>query len=313
MNKKLLYTALLVLSISFSFSQTKEELESQLKTKNDSISAIQGRADVIQGQINALPGWRVGAFGTIGGSLSNFNNWYSQGTPNNSTGNIGFTVNGYANLIQDKFFWRNSLSTNLNWVKLDNKDSDLDDEDFNPTTDVFNLSSLYGRNLSDKWAVSVLTEYRTTVLNNFNDPGYLDFGVGLTWTPITDLIVVIHPINYNFVFSKEDTIFESSLGAKIVADYIRQIGAVNFKSNLSMFQSYKSGDLSNWTWTNSFGYTLWKMIGVGFDFGLRSNKQEALNYALSQYDPMGTGGIPTFDNVDNDVQTYWTLGLSYKF
>ena len=313
MKKKLLFTTLLLLSISLGFSQTKEELETELKTKKDSISAIQGRADAIQGQIDALPGWRVGAFGTIGGSLSNFNNWYSQGTPNNSTGNIGFTVNGYANLVQDKFFWRNALSANLNWVKLDNKDTDLDDDSFNPTTDVFNLSSLYGRKVSDKWAVSALTEYRTTLLNNFNDPGYLDFGVGMTWTPITDLIVVIHPLNYNFVFSKGDTVFDSSLGAKIVADYTRQIGAINFKSNLSMFQSYKSGDLSNWTWTNSFGYTLWKMIGVGFDFGLRSNKQEALNYALSQFDPMGTGEIPTFDNVDNDLQTYWTLGLSYKF
>ncbi|OUR93212.1 hypothetical protein A9Q87_05875 [Flavobacteriales bacterium 34_180_T64] len=313
MNKKLLFTTLLVLSISFGFSQTKEELEDVLKIKKDSISAIQGRADAIQGQIDTLPGWRVGAFGTIGGSLSNFNNWYSQGTPNNSSGNIGFTVNGYANLIQDKFFWRNSLTTNFNWVKLDNKDTDLDDDDFKPTTDVFSLSSLYGRKLSDKWAVSALTEYRTTLLDNFNDPGYLDFGIGLTWTPLTDLIVVIHPLNYNFVFSDGDTVFDSSLGAKIVADYTRQIGAINFKSNLSMFQSYKNGDLSNWTWTNSFGYTLWKMIGVGFDFGLRSNKQEALNYALGQYDPMGTSAIPTFDNVDNDLQTYWTLGLSYNF
>ena len=55
------------------------------------------------------------------------------------------------------------------------------------------------------------------------------------------------------------------------------------------------------------------MIGVGFDFGLRSNRQEALSYALGQFDPMGTGAIPDFDNVDNDLQTYYTLGLSYKF
>ena len=184
-------------------------------------------------------------------------------------------------------------------------------DDFNPTTDVFNISSLYGRNLSEKLAVSTLMEYRTTLLDNFNDPGYLDVGVGFTWLPIEDLIVVVHPLNYNFVFADSNTVFESSLGAKIVADYTRQIGAVNFKSNLSAFQSYKSGDLSNWTWSNSFGYTLWKMIGVGFDFGLRSNKQEALNYALSTFD--GTGETPDFKNVDNDLQTFWTIGLSYKF
>lgn len=294
-------------------SQTKEELETQKAEKQAIADAAQAEANALQAQIDALPGWRVGAFGTIGGSLSNFNNWYAQGAPNNSSGNIGFTVNGYANLIEEKFFWRNALTTNLNWVKLDNKDIDTDDDDFNPTTDVFNISSLYGRNITEKLAASALMEYRTTVLNNFNDPGYLDVGIGATWTPIENLIVVVHPLNYNFVFADNDAVFESSLGAKIVADYTRQIGAINFKTNLSAFQSYKSNDLSNFTWTNSFSYTLWKMIGVGFDFGLRSNKQEALAYALGQFDPLSGDDEPTFDNVDNDLQTYYTIGLSYKF
>jgi len=221
------------------------------------------------------------------------------------------TVNAFANLKEEKFFWRNAANVNLAWVKLDDKDDPNDDDSFRQATDVFNISSLYGRKLSEKFAISTLAEYRTTLLSNFNDPGYLDIGVGATWTPIPDLIVVMHPLNYNFVFSSEDTIFESSMGAKIVADYTRQIGAVSFKSNLSMFQSYKSSDLSNWTWTNSFSYTLWKMIGVGFDFGLRNNKQETLNYIVNRAptpDPNAT-----FDTIDNELQTYWTLGLSYKF
>ena len=312
MTKKLLLSTLLILTISFGFSQTKEELQAQKAEKQAIADAAQGEANALQAQIDALPGWRTGAFGVIGGSLSNFNNWYSQGAPNNSTGNIGITVNGYANLIQEKFFWRNALTTNLNWTKLDNKDVDFDSDKFEPVTDVFNISSLYGKNITSTLAASALMEYRTTLLNNFNDPGYLDLGIGATWTPIDNLIVVIHPLNYNFVFAENDAVFESSLGAKIMADYTRQIGDVNFKTNLSMFQSYKSGDLSNFTWTNSFSYNLWKMIGVGFDFGLRSNKQEALNYALAQFagDP---ADVPTFGNVDNELQTYYTLGLTYKF
>ena len=164
-----------------------------------------------------------------------------------------------------------------------------------------------------KWAVSGLVEYRTTLLDNFNDPGYLDVGVGATWTPLENLIVVIHPLNYNFVFADNDAIFESSAGAKIVADYTRQIGAISFKTNFSTFQSYKSSDLSNFTWTNSFSYTLWKMIGVGFDFALRSNKQEALAFAQGQFDETSGDPEPTFDNIDNKLQTYYTIGLSYKF
>jgi hypothetical protein len=302
MTKKLLLTSVLMLSMMFSFSQTKEELEAQKAEKQAEADAAQAEADALQAQIDALPGWRIGAFGTIGGSLSNFNNWYAQGVPNNSSGNIGITVNGYANLIEEKHFWRNALTANLNWVKLDDKDTDLDSGDFNPTTDVFNISSLYGRNLSEKIAVSALMEYRTTLLDNFNDPGYLDVGVGFTWLPIKDLIVVVHPLNYNFVFADNDTVFESSLGAKILIDYTRQIGAINFKTNLSAFQSYESSDLSNWTWNNSFSYTIWKMIGVGFDFGLRSNQQEAANFQ----------GVALAD-ADNKLQSFYTIGLSYKF
>jgi hypothetical protein len=311
--KKVLLLLTLFIGISTLNAQTKQELQAQKTEKQAAADVLQAEANALQAQINALPGWRKGAFGTIGGSLSNFNNWYSQGAPNNASGNIGFTLNGYANLIEEKFFWRNSLSTNLNWVKLDNKDNPNDDDSFKSTTDVFNVSSLYGRNITKTLAASGLMEYRTTLLDNFNNPGYLDLGIGATWTPIENLIVVIHPLNYNFVFADNDAVFQSSLGAKIVADYTRQIGAVNFKTNFSTFQSYKSGDLSNFTWTNSFGYTLWKMIGVGFDFGLRSNKQEALNYIQTL--PVVDGGNPaeTFATVDNKLQTYYTVGLSYKF
>ncbi|AIZ41112.1 DUF3078 domain-containing protein [Cellulophaga baltica] len=308
--KKLVFTLVASFAITAGFSQTVEELKAEQAPKKDSIAALQGKVDALQAQIDAMPGWKIGAFGTIGGSISSFSNWYAQGTPDNSSGNIGFTVNAFANLKEEKFFWRNSANVNFAWVKLDDKNDPTDSDNFEATTDVFQLTSLYGRNITKTLAASGLAEYRTTVLNNFNDPGYLDLGIGATWTPIQDLIVVIHPLNYNFVFSKgDDSVFESSLGAKIVADYTRKIGAISFKTNLSMFQSYKSSDLSNVTWTNSFGYTLWKGIGVGFDFGLRSNKQEALNYALNQDPATAT----SFDDVDNKLQTYWMAGLNYSF
>ena len=319
MTKKIIFTLALMFTISLGFAQSKEELEAQKTEKQATADAAQKEADAIQAQIDALPGWKIGAFGVIGGSLTNFSNWYAQGSPNNSSGNIGINFNAFANKLEAKYFWRNSLTANLAWIKLDNKDNPNDDDSFRPTTDVFNISSLYGYKLSDKWALSTLGEYRTTILDNFNNPGYLDLGVGVTWTPIDNLIVVIHPLNYNFVFADNDNVFESSLGAKVVADYTRQIGKIAFKSNLSAFYSYKSSDLSNWTWTNAFSYTLWKNIGVGFDFGLRGNKQEALNYGLGQYAltqtpvPNPAVEVPTFNNVDNKLQTYYTLGLSYKF
>ncbi len=312
--KKIVLLCSILLGMASTKAQTVDELKATLAVQKDSLKAAQGRVDATQAKIDAFPGWKKGAFGTIGGSVSNFKNWYSQGSPNNSSGNIGFTVNAFANLDTQKFFWRNSGNLNLSWVRSDDKDNPNDNKNFREATDVFNINSLYGQKLSETLAISGLGEYRTTILSNFNNPGYLDLGIGGTWTPIKDLVVVVHPLNYNFVFSRGNSaIFTSSLGAKILADYTRQIGAISFKTNLSMFQSYKSSDLSNWTWTNSFGYTLWKMIGVGFDFGLRSNKQEALKYNIEQYDPLSGNPVPTFENVDNKLQSYWMLGLNYKF
>ncbi|WP_298955052.1 DUF3078 domain-containing protein [uncultured Nonlabens sp.] len=309
--KKILLSVVLLFSVSTVIAQTEAELKALKKVKQDSIAQIQSRVNAIQGKIDALPGWKKGAFGTLGVNLSSFDNWYSQGSANVSAGNIGLTANAFANLKQPKYFWRNSLNINLGWVKFDDKDDPTDDDSFQEATDVFNISSLYGYKLTEKLAVSTLAEYRTTILNNFNDPGYLDVGVGATWTPIDNLVVVVHPLNYNFVFAKNDAVFESSLGAKVVADYTRSIGKVSFKSNLSAFYSYENSDLSNYTWINSFGYTLWKNIGVGFEFGLRGNKQEALNFANNN---LAVGATELdFDTVDNKLQSYYLVGLNYKF
>ena len=107
---------------------------------------------------------------------------------------------------------------------------------------------MFGYKLSDHWAASSLVEYRTSILDGrFNNPGYLDWGVGATWTPIKDLVVVIHPLNYNWVFADDgDVMFNSSLGAKVVADYKRKIAkGLNWKSNLSAFISYENSDFLN--------------------------------------------------------------------
>lgn len=306
MKKLLVFISLLLLSFSVK-AQSAEELKKELASKKDSIAKLQTKANAIQKKIDALPGWRKGAFGTVGMSISGFNNWYARNAPNVNAGNIGITVNAFANLIEEKFFWKNSTNINLGWVKLDDRDDPTDSEDFETATDVFTITSLYGRRLNKKWALSGLAEYRTTLIENFNNPGYLDLGAGLTWTPTSNLVVVMHPGNYNFVFSDEGTAFESSLGAKIVADYTAKYNKLSVKSNLSLFQSYDSNDLSNWTWTNSFAYTLWKGIGLGFEFGLRNNRQEALNNALL------TDSLATFDSIDNKLQTYWLFGLSYSF
>ena len=155
------------------------------------------------------------ATGTIGGSVSGFNNWYSKESPNSSVGNFGINLNAYADLIEEKYFWKNATNINIGWVKFDDKDDPSDSDAYEVATDVFSLSSLYGYKVAKNFAVSALMEYRSTLVQNFNDPGFLDLGVGGTWTPLPELTVVIHPANYNFVFSSGDSQYDSTFGAKV--------------------------------------------------------------------------------------------------
>ena len=306
--KKILITLIFLTGLS-SFAQSLEELKEAKKQKEDSVSAIQGRIDDLQGKIDEFPGWKFGAFGTIGGSISEFNNWYAQQFPNNSAGRIGVTLNPYAKLDREKFFWYNNAQLNIGWVKFDDEDDPDDQDGWSQSNDVFNLSSLFGYNLTSKLAASFLMEYRSTILSSFNDPGYLDLGVGITWKPISGLVVVAHPVNYNFVFSSDDTIFVSSFGGKLLATYDKSLGNFNWKSVFSAFLSYEDSNLSNWTWTNNFSYKVWKGIGLGFEFGLRDNRQEALNYAVNTLGDTEA----TFDTIDNELQSYWLFGLTYDF
>ncbi len=320
---------LLFFALSFGFllvtdAQTIEEMQAQKAQKEAALTPLKAQLEALTAQVGTLEGevaslkdkltpyprWSTGAFGTIGFNLANFNDWLSKDAPNTSAATIGFTLNGFANVDQKKYFWRNSSGLNLSWLKFDNKDVDDDEDGFQVAADAFNLSSLFGYKLNDKWAISALSEYRTSILDGkFNNPGFLDFGLGATWTPITDLVVVIHPLNYNFVFSDSEFNYTSSLGAKIVADYTKKITkGVTWKSNFSTFLSYEdASNLSNWTWVNTFT-TAYKGIGIGFDLGLRGNKQEAFNI-LNTDDTITE--VKDYSG-DNPLQTYWVLGLSYN-
>ena len=293
-------------------AQTVEEMQAEKAAKEAELNALQPQLDELTTKTDALkadiasltdkltpyPRWDKGLLGTVGVNFSDFSDWLPKEQPNTRAINIGLTANGFINGDFEKAFWRNGTNLTLGWLMFDDKDNPDDVDTLQVAADAFNITSLFGYKLSDKLAASTLGEYRSSMLDGkFNNPGYLDLGLGATWTPVTDLVVVVHPLNYNFVFADDIEGFEyqSSLGAKVVADYTKAIVKnVVWKSNLSAFLSYEGSDLSNYTWINSFS-TAVKGVGVGLDIGLRSNKQEA--------DAVGKS--------DNPLQSYWLLGLSY--
>lgn len=304
-----------------------EELKKTKAEKEAQIKALQGEVDGLASKIATYPGWKYGGLGIIGFNASQFNNWLGRGIGADDTysGILNLGLSGFANLDQDKYFWRNDATLNVAWTKVANNTVERDSIKLfdNETADAFNLKSLFGYKLAPKWAVSILGEYRTTVLSNFNNPGYIDIGAGVTWLPIPNMVVVFHPLNYHAVLSSGDiSDFQSALGCKIVADYARALPmGIAWKSNLSAFLSYKdSGNLSDWTWVNGFSFTAWKGIGVGIEFGLRGSRQESYNVARQAID---LAGLPISDDFkidnfdegglfDNPLQSYWTIGLTYR-
>lgn len=306
MNKRLLLLALIgIVFSSISFAQTKEELRAQKAEKAAKVAELQGQIDGLKGEIAAInkeliiiPRWESGAFGTIGLNFNGFNNWVSREQPNIESSTIGVALNAYANNFGKKTFWRNAANVNMGWLKFDNKD-DIEISEYEKSSDAINVTSLFGYKLSEKFAASILGEYRSTILSNFNNPGYLDLGLGATWTPAPNLVVVIHPFNQNIVFADEDLSYESSSGAKILADYTKELlpDMLTWKSNLSVFQSYKGSEFSNWTWVNSASISVAKGFGIGAELGLRKNQQEA----------MAAGFVD-----ENPLQSYYVLGLSYN-
>lgn len=294
----------------------KAELMAKQGEKQAEADAFNGQLADLSKQIELLSGWQTGISGLLGLNFGTSNNWAANANQNTSSSTLNLGINGYANNIKEKTFWRNTLTTNVSWQGLDNDTKDdASGSDFlaDRNGDVLIASSLYGLRFTPDLAATALLDVNTSVFN-FLSPGTADFGIGATWTPasVPNLVVVAHPITYHFAFSGADAVeSQSALGAKIKATYALELpGGVSWTSNLGVFLPYSNDKttipfidedgvamtseegLFEYTWINSFNIAdLWKGVGVGFTIGVRK--------AGFEYPP--------------GLQSYTALGLTYGF
>jgi len=263
-------------------------LKSQISTLNSELKATEAR-------IPPTYGWRKAYTTTLGFTSTTLNNWQLNPNPNSTTTAIMASMAGSLNKIEEKYFWRNSGLLSMGWQKLQIDRNEPEGSEFQPTVDVFQITSLYGRNIAKNLALSALGELRTTIIENSFNPGYIDLGVGLTWTPIPNLVAVFHPLNYNIVIAEEALMYESSLGTKFVVDYNQEVlKGVKFRSNLTGFASYSNfNDLSNISWISGISFTAFKGLGIGLEYALRWAPQETQMF-------------------DNNMQSYFLIGLNYS-
>jgi len=283
MIKKLTLLVLVCLSANFIQAQTLEELKTKKAEIEGMQAAKQAEADGFQGEIDALAkeievlsGWQTGLNGLVGLNIGNSNNWAANANRNSSSSTLNLGVNAFANNIQEKTFWRNSLVANVGWQGLDNDTKDdsqgssfLGDRN----TDLLIGTSLWGYRLNQDIAISAMGDFNSSVFN-FLNPGSLDVGVGITWTPssIPNLVFVIHPLTYHIGWtggeSKQNL---GQVGAKIKGTYTHEFpGGITWSSNLGAFVPYgdkkvtipastvgsqmfpeREAGGTEWTWINS--------------------------------------------------------------
>lgn len=275
----------------------KQSLESEYNEAQSVADGLKSKIDALDTEIKKLSGWRTGLNGLVGFDFNNSDNWAANPNPTSSSSALNIGGSMFANRLADKYFWRNKLVINKSWQDVDFA-AETEEDGLESTLDILNLSSLYGYKFSEKLAASALGELNTSI-ENFLSPGTLDIGVGFTWTPVPDLVVVVHPLNYRAAFSGLDAIESTgTLGAKLRADYTRSfnVGGKNvaWSSVLTGFLPYQNNDpdpsLQEYTWINNLAFTLFKGIGVGASFGIRNAEFET-----------------------TEIQTFYSLGLSYAF
>lgn len=311
-----------LLFIAFGFiglqAQTVEELKSMKAEKSAAAAELQAQANALKGEASALQqkielasGWRKGLSGIVGFNLSNSDGWVANPNPNATSQALNLGLTAIANLSKTKSFWNNKLIISKAWQDVDLKTANEPNDDLfdNGTVDIFNISSLGGYKVTPKLAISGLGEVNTS-LGNFFKPGTVDIGAGVTWLPITNMTVVIHPLNYNIKFPADNQGIETTgaVGAKLRVDYSRDLDVLGkrfaWSTTLSSFipysedkqnllvdtpDAYEAGSFE-YTWLNSISFELWRGIGVGVSFGFREAKLEA-----------------------NKLQSFSSLGLSYGF
>ena len=131
MKKFLSFTLFVLFAVASLQAQSLEELKAKKADLAAKQAAEQAKADAFNGeigdltkQIEILSGWDTGLKGLVGLNLGGSNNWVANANRNSSFSALNIGVNAHANIIKEKFFWRNTLVSNIGWQGLDNNTDD---------------------------------------------------------------------------------------------------------------------------------------------------------------------------------------------
>lgn len=246
--KQLLFICAFITVAIASFAQDpivkdlKNESEKTIKKEDDTLSQY----------------WRKGGIYSLNLAQGSLSNWAAGGD------DFSLTLTSYLNLFSfaknDRHTWDNTLDFNFGYVNTTSLGSRKND-------DRLDILSKYGYQLSGKWYLSGLVNFRSQIAkgytypNNvktfasaFLSPAYLLTSIGIDYKPRAGFSVFISPITSRWVIVKDDTLSakglygvqpgkhgRSEFGAFASMNYFKDFSpGIQYRGRLDLFSNYRS-------------------------------------------------------------------------
>ena len=252
-------------------------------------------------------------------SQTSFTNW-SEGGENSMAGNVYF--NGTLNYKEGKNAWDNSLSANygMNYT---------DATDWRKNIDNLNLSSKFGRQITEHLYYAALFDFKTQmgygyqytdsskeVISKFLTPGYLNLSVGIDYKPNDHISLYYSPVAGKMTLTN-DTLFSTRYGVDAGKKSRFELGStfkgtvsynlfedkLTIKSVLDLFTAYnESFGNVDVNWDVLIGYNLTSLLTLTFQSTLKYD--DDIKYIDAD------GGI---HGARVQFKEILGVGLSYKF
>lgn len=206
---------------------------------------------------DSVKAWSVVGQNTLMLNQSAFSNWVAGGA-----NNVGWQAGVNYNLTyeKDKDLWENIIILGYgmnNTQGVGNR----------KTQDVINLSTNYGRKISDNWYASVgaglISQFapgyedgnnpEAKKISSFMSPGYVNVGAGFTYRPNENFTMTLRPANARFTFvTDKDLQWAGNYGLKNDGDSmlfqfgflgtaqykVKLMENINLQNNASVFSNY---------------------------------------------------------------------------
>lgn len=172
-------------------------------------SGLLSSQEKVTAEVDSTKNWSIQGQNTLMLNQAAFSNWIGGGA-----NNVGWIAGTNYNLTYEK---GNDLLENV--VVLGYGQNNTQGLGTRKTQDIINLSTNYGRKISENWyasgGASLLTQFAAgyqdgnnpsaAKISNFMAPGYVNVGAGFTYRPSDNFTMTLRPANarWTFVLDKD--------------------------------------------------------------------------------------------------------------